>query len=389
MIPIGYSIRSLARRPLTGTLTVVGVALVVFVFAATLMLETGVRDALAKNGSPHNALVLRDGATSETTSFIGRDQFRLLTASPEVAVASDGSPMIAGELMVINNLARIDQNGTANVGIRGISPTSLAVRDTIKIVRGRLPQPGTLEVIVGAAAEGRYVGSRIGESLAFARRSWPVVGIFTGDGSAFESEIWADVQQLMDAYNRTVYSDAVLRLKEPGSLATLTGKVAADPALSSARVWREDRFFDSQSESLRRFIVMLGSFVSVIFAIAAAFGATVTMYGQVARRIVEIGTLRAIGFRRRTVLTVFLRESALLALSSALIGLLAASFLSLATFSSVNMQSFTQVVFHFHLGAGVVIDTLIFTLAVGMLGGFLPAVRAARLPIINAIRGGR
>lgn len=134
---------------------------------------------------------------------------------------------------------------------------------------------------------------------------------------------------------------------------------------------------------------MLGSFVSVIFAIAAAFGATVTMYGPVARRIVEIGTLRAIGFCRRTVLSVFLRESILLALSSALVGLIAASFLSLATFSSVNMQSFTQVAFHFRLGASVIVDTLIFTLLVGLLGGFLPAVRAARLPIINAIRGSR
>jgi putative ABC transport system permease protein len=389
MIPLVYSIRSLLRRPVTATLTIVGLSLVVFVFAAMLMLSNGVRTTLAKNGSPENALVLRDGATSETVSFVSRDQFRLLSASPEIAANADGSPLIGGELLVVTNLDRIDRTGTANVGVRGISPASLAVRNSIRLVRGRLPNPGTLEVMVGTSVEGRYLGSRIGESLSFGRRQWPVVGVFSADGGAFESEVFADAQQTMDAYNRRGYSVAVLRLKDRSALASLSGKVAADPALSTTRVWREDLYFESQSESLRRFIVMLGGFVSVIFAIAAAFGATVTMYAQVAGRVREIGTLRAIGFRRRTVLAVFLREAVLLSLGSALIGLAAASLMSLTTFSSVNMQSFTQVTFHFRFGLSVVVNAVIFSLAMGILGGFLPAARAARLQIVNAIRGGR
>ena len=389
MIPLVYSVRSLSRRPLTATVTVVGLSLVVFVFASVLMLSRGVRETLAKNGSPENALILREGATGEGVSFISRDQLRLLAAEAEVAAGSNGRPLIAGELVVIGELPRSDGVGGANVGMRGISEASLAVRPTVKLVRGRLPRLGTLEVMIGSALDGRYVGGRLGESLSFARRQWPVVGLFEADGSAFESEIWGDAQQLMDAFNRPSFSDAVLRLRDAGALAKLERAMAEDPQLSTLKPWREDRFFDSQSESLRRFIVMLGAFVAVIFAIAAAFGAAITMYAQVAGRVREVGTLRAIGFKRRTVLGVFLRESILLSLVSGLIGTLAASLLSLVSFSTVNQQTFTLVTFHFTFGVGVALGALAFSLAMGLVGGFTPALGAARLPIVSAIRGGR
>lgn len=389
MIPLSYSVRSLWRRPLTLLVTVVGLSLVVFVFAAVLMLSRGVRETLAKNGSPRNAIVLRDGATSEQVSVLGRDQVRLLSAEPEVALGADGKPLLAGELAVIAMLPRSDGAGDANVGIRGISERSLAVRDNVRFVRGRAPRPGTLEVAIGIALEGRYQGSRLGESLSFARRQWPVVGVFAVDGSAFESEVWGDAQELMDAFGRPAYSDAVLRLRDPAALAELSGKVAADPQLATTRVFREDRFFDQQSESLRRFVVMLGAFVAVIFAIAAALGATVTLYAQVASRVREIGTLRALGFRRRTVLSVFLREALLLALLAGAAGTAAASALSLVSFSAMNNQSFTQITFHFAFGTGVAAGAIAFSLAMGLLGGFAPALRAARLPITAAVRGGR
>ncbi len=389
MIPLAYSARSLLRRPLTATVPVVGLALVGCVFAAVRMLSAGVHETLALNGSPDNAIALRDGATSEVSSLISREQLRLLSAEPEVAVASDGKPEIAGEVSVIGSLPRIDGKGNANVGMRGISEESLSVRAGVKVVRGRLPRPGTLEVMVGKSIEGRYTGSRIGETLAFSRREWPVVVVFEAGGSAFESEMWGGAQELMDAFDRPAFSDAIFRLKDAAALASLTGKLAADPQLSTVKVLREDRFFDSQSETLRTFVVALGAFVAVIFAIAAALGAAVTMYAQVAGRVREVGTLRAIGFKRRTVLVVFLREAILLSLVAGVIGTTAASALSLVTFSALNNQSFTQITFHFAFSAGVAVASMIFSVVMGLLGGFSPAVGAARLSIVSAARGGR
>lgn len=389
MIPLAYSARSLLRRPLTAAVTILGLSLVVFVFAAVLMLSAGVRQTLARNGLPDDAIALRDGATSETSSLISRDQLRLLSAEPEVAIGSDGKPEIAGEVSVIGNLPRIDGRGGANVGMRGISEESLEVRSTVKVIRGRLPRPGTLEVMVGKAIEGRYLGSRIGESLSFARREWPVVGVFEAGGAAFELEMWGGAQELMDAFDRQAFSDAIFRLRDAGALAALQGKLAADPQLSTVKVMREDRFYESQSETLRTFVVALGAFVAVIFAIAAALGAAVTMYAQVAGRVREVGTLRAIGFKRRTVLAVFLREAILLSLLAGVLGTAAASALSWVTFSALNNQSFTQITFHFAFSATVAIAAMTFSVVMGLLGGFSPAVGAARLSIVSAARGGR
>ena len=389
MIPVSYSVRSLLRRPLTAAVTIAGLALVVFVFAAVGMLERGVRETLASNGSPNNAMVLRDGAASETVSLLTRAQVRLLSASPELVMDSDGQPLLAGEVVVIANLRQVVGQAGANVGIRGLSPKSLVIRDAVRVIAGRLPNPGTSEVMVGRSAAGRYVGSALGQSISVARRDWPVVGIFAARGSGFESEIWGDALQIMDAFNRTVYSSAVLRLRDPAALATLTRLLASDTQLSTAKIWREDRFYDAQSESLRRFINLLGSFVAVIFALAAALGAAVTMNAQVAGRIREVGTLRAIGFGRATVLGVFLRESLTLSAVSGLLGLLAASLLSRVGFSTLNQQSFTLITFHFSFSFEVAVAAFSFSLAMGLIGGFLPAWTASRLPIVTAIRGAR
>lgn len=388
MIPLSYSIRSLLRRPLTATVTIAGLSLVVFVFVAVLMLSRGVQETLASSGSPGNALILRDGASSEATSGLSRDQVRLLAAQPEIAVSSSGRPLIAGELVLIGGLPRSDGAGNANVSLRGISESSLEVRNTIKIVTGRAPKRGTQEVMLGKSLEGRYVGARPGESIKLARREWQVVGVFEAGGSAFESEVWGDAQVLMGAFNRDGFSDAVLRLKDAASLDTLKAKLAADPQLSSTKVWREDRFFESQSENMRRFFTVLGTFVAVIFAIAAALGAAVTMNAQVAERIREVGALRAIGFSRTTVLGVFLREAILLSVVGAAVGTVLASLLSMVKFTTMNWQSFTEVTFRFGFGPDVVVAAFIFSLVMGTVGGFSPALGAARRPIVASLRGG-
>jgi ABC-type lipoprotein release transport system permease subunit len=388
MIPFNYSLRSLVRRPLTIVVTVIGLGLVVFVFAAVMMLARGVGETLAHNGQADNFLVLRDSAGSEIEGILSRDQVRFLQAMPEVATGTDGKPLLAGEVALIAALPRLGGPSAANVVLRGISDASLQIRSNVKVVKGRLPQPGTSELMVGTSVVGKYVDTNLGDKLTLARRDWNIVGVFSAGGAAFESEIWGDAQQLMDAFNRPVFSDAVGRLKDPSALAVLQAKVAADPQLSSEKVWREDTFFESQSAETRRFVYILGIFIAVIFAAAAAMGAAVTMYAQVAGRIREVGTLRAIGFRRRTVLAVFLREAVLLSLVGGFIGTLAATGLSFVTFVTSNQQTFSEVTFHFGFGPEVAYSALIFSLVMGLLGGFTPAWRASRLSIVAATRGG-
>ncbi len=387
MIPFNYSLRSLVRRPLTIVVTVLGLSLVVFVFAAVLMLARGVGETLAHNGQADNVLVLRESAGSEVQGIMSRDQLRFLQAMPEIATGSDGKPLIAGEVVLIAALPRLNDPSAANVVLRGIGDNSLQIRNNVKVIQGRLPQPGTSELMVGTSVAGKYVDTKLGDKLNVARRDWNIVGVFSADGAAFESEIWGDAQQLMDAFNRPVYSDAVARIKDRSQVAVLQAKVAADPQLSSQKVWREDVFFESQSAETRRFIYLLGVFIAVIFAAAAAMGAAVTMYAQVAGRIREVGTLRAIGFRRRAVLAVFLRESLLLSVLGGVIGTLGATVLSFVTFVTNNQQTFSEVTFHFGFGPEVAVYSLVFSLVMGLLGGFTPAWRASRLSIVAATRG--
>jgi putative ABC transport system permease protein len=388
MIPSIYSLRSLIRRPFTIGVTVAGLSLVVFVFAAVLMLARGVGETLAHNGQPDNVLILRDSAGSEVQGVMSRDQLRFLQAMPEIATGSDGKPLIAGEVVLIAALPRIGDASAANVVLRGIAESSMQIRTTVKVTQGRLPQPGTSELMVGAAVAGKYTDTKLGDKLNVARRDWNIVGVFSADGAAFESEIWGDALQLMDAFNRPVYSDAVARVKDRSAVAVLQAKVAADPQLSSQKVWREDVFFESQSAETRRFIYLLGVFIAIIFAAAAAMGAAVTMYAQVAGRIREVGTLRAIGFKRRAVLVVFLREALLLSLLGGVIGTLGATALSFVSFVTNNQQTFSEVTFHFGFGPEVAVSALVFSLVMGLLGGFTPAWRASRLSIVAATRGG-
>jgi putative ABC transport system permease protein len=390
MIPLSYSVRSLSRRPFTVIVTLVGLTLVVLVFAAVLMLSHGVRETLAKNGSPDNFVALRDGATSEATSIVSIDQVRLFSAEPELVRGAGGQALIDAELVVIGAFQRPSATGTANVLVRGVGPQALAVRPSVRVTQGRAPHPETSEIMIGKSLVGAYEGFQLGTKLSFAKRDWDIVGVFDAEGAAFESEIWGDVDQIADAFSRHgAYSEIVGRAQDRSTgVALLQGKVASDPQLSTLKVWREDAFFDTQSASLRNLITGLGLFVAIIFSIAAALGAAITMYAQVAGRVREVGTLRALGFRRRSVLMVFLRESVLLSLVGGVLGIALASLFSLASFSASNQNSFTEVTFHFRFGADIAVASLIFALIMGLLGGFSPAWRASRLSIVSATRGG-
>ena len=386
MIPLSYNVRSILRRRFSAFAAAFGLGLVVFVFAAVLMLARGVEETLKATGTRENAILLRKGSTSELTSFLPREAAKTFAADPAVA-SEGGKPIASPELFVIFQLPRIDRSGTANVGIRGVTRDGwdLLRSRSIKLVEGRPPQWATSEIIIGRAARGRYTGAEIGQSITIARRQWQVVGIFDTGGAAFDSEIWADADQIMDAARRTGYSTMTVRLRSPGDFDGLRTKVDADPRWN-LEAKREDRFYEEASGQLAGFIRVLGTVISIIFSLGAMLGAMITMYAQVASRVREVGTLRALGFRRRTVLGSFLVESLMLALVGAVAGCVFASFLAAATFTTTNWSSFTEIKFRFHYAPDIALKATFFAILMGLLGGLFPAARAARLQIAEATK---
>jgi len=387
MIPLSYNVRSILRRRFSAFATAFGLGLVVFVFAAVLMLARGVEETLKSTGVRENAIVLRKGSTSELTSFLPREGAKTFAADPAVAVEG-GRQVASPELFVIFQLPRADGNGTANVGLRGITRDGweLLRSKSVKLIEGRPPQWGTSEVIVGRAGRGRYTGAEIGQSITIARRQWQVVGVLEAGGAAFESEIWADADQIADAARRTGYSTMTVRLKSPSEFDSLRTTVDADPRWN-LEAKREDRFYEEASGPLATFIRVLGTVIAVFFSFGATLGAMITMYAQVASRVREVGTLRALGFRRRSVLGSFLIESLILALLGAAAGCVFAALLGATTFTTTNWTSFTEIKFRFHFAPEIAVKATIFAIVMGFLGGLLPAARAARLQIAEATKG--
>src|SRR5690348_2881436 len=385
-IPFSYVWRSLWARRLTTALTVGGVALVVFVFAGVLMLARGLEATLVETGSPDNVIVLRRSATSELSSQVDRATADALEAESGVARAGDGRALLSREVMLIINLYKKKSGALGNVSTRGVSPRALELRHATRILQGRPIQFGTHEVVVGKSIAAQFKGVNLGAELAFAGDRWTIVGIMDAGGTGFDSEIWGDVDQFMQAAGRPVYSSLTLRLTNPGQFDQLKTRLQADPRFQSIEPKHEREYYREQSQTLAKFIRILGLVVTTIFSFGAMIGAMITMYAAVANRTVEVGTLRALGFRRRSVLGAFLVESVLLALVGGALGVALAALLSLARISVVNFQSFSEIGFGFALSPGVITRALIFAVVMGVVGGFLPAVRAARLNIVNALR---
>jgi ABC-type lipoprotein release transport system permease subunit len=390
-VPAVYNVRSLTVRRVTSFLTASGLAAVVFVFCTVLMLAAGIQRTLAATGSPDNAKIIRKGAQNEIQSGIEPEITRLITALPEVGLGKDGKALSSGELTVLifalREGATSDEQGS-NVTVRGVAPAAFELREGLR-VDGRRFQPGTSEILIGKGLVGRFQGMRPGGQVRFARRDWSVVGVIDAGGSAYDSEIWGDVDQFMDAFQRRpAVSSLTVRLREPAAFTALRDRLAADPQLSTMEVKREVDYWAAQSESFATFIRALGLSVAFIFAFGAILGAMITMYAQVAARTREIGTLRAIGFRRVAVLVSFVFESILLALVAGGVGVAGASLMQLVSFSTMNFQSFSEVTFGFRLTGGIVAASLAFAAVMGYAGGLLPALRAARMPIVQATRGG-
>ena len=384
-IPFSYSLRNLWTRRLTTVLTASGMALVVYVFAATLMLVEGLRETLVATGSFDNVVVLRKAAVSEVQSGVGREQAAVVESVPGAVLGADGRPLLAKELVVLVNLSRRGSGKPANVVIRGIGAASAALRPQVHLAAGRMPRPGMAEVAAGRSIAERFQGAGLGETLHFAGRQWQVVGVLEAGRTGFSSEIWGDVDLLMQAFRRPVYSSVIFRLQDPATFAAVRERIETDPRLT-VEAKRETRYYADQSEAMARFLRILGLTLTVIFSIGAVIGAMITMYAAVANRTAEIGTLRALGFRRSSILAAFLVESILLALAGGAVGLFLASFLQAFTVTTMNWQSFSQLAFGFHLTPRIVLATILFSLAMGFVGGFLPSVRASRLEIVDSLR---
>lgn len=386
-IPLMYSVRNMWTRKLTTVLTVAGMSLVVFVFAAVLMLAQGLRKTLVQTGSYDNVVVIRKSAESEVQSGVERLQASIIETSPEIAVDSDGKPLVAKELVVLITLPKRGTDKPSNVVIRGIGEKSMVLRPQVKLIQGRMPRPGSSEIIAGSSIARRFAGGGLGESLRFAMREWSVVGIFDAGNTGYSSEIWGDVNQLMQAFRRPAYSSILLRLRESSAFDRVKRTVENDPRLSLEAL-RETRYYEKQSEIMAKFLRILGITLTLIFSTGAILGAMITMYTAVANRVSEIGTLRAIGFQRRSILFAFLAESLALGGLGGIIGLVSASFLQLFTVSTLNFQTFSELAFTFSLTSEIALAAFGFSLFMGFVGGVLPAVRAARMNIVEALRTG-
>ena len=384
MIPLYYHSRSLWARRLSTGLTVGGLSLVVYVFATVLMFAHGIEKALAVGGSPQNVVLLRKGATSEVASGIDRDAVRAVATLPEVARSVEGVPLAAGEVVVLVALPRDGAFVTAPA--RGIVAESIEARaSTVSIVEGRWPRPGSNEIALGSSLVGRVFGAFVGGELQMASQRWPIVGRFAARGSAFESEIWADRQRLGDAFDRSSWSSAIVRLTSEGRFDAFRHRLETD-ARFGLHTTRESAYWEGQATATASFIRALGLFATFVFSFGAVLGAMITLYAQVASRTREIGTLRALGFRQRSVLAGFLLESLLLGAAGGGLGALAALAMKWVSIRTLNFQTFSEMRFSFDPTPGILAAALAFGAFMGLAGGLLPALRAARLDILEAVR---
>jgi putative ABC transport system permease protein len=384
-VPFSYSMRNLLTRRLTTVLTAGGMALVVFVFSAILMLADGLQKTLVDTGAYDNAVVIRKGSGTEMQSGIEREKADIIESYSEIALGHDGRRLLAKEMVVLINMPKKDGNKPSHVMIRGIGEASLQLRPQIRMVEGRLPRLNSPEIIVGKSIHRIFKNVGIDESIRCGLYTWRIVGIFDAGNTAFSSEIWGDANQLMQAFRRPVYSSITFKLRNPAEFDAVKSRIENDPRLT-LEAKRETKYYLDQSEVMAKFLRILGFSLTLIFSTGAVIGAMITMYAAVATRTREIGTLRSLGFRRRSILAALIIESLILGFIGGCAGLFMASFMQLITISTMNFQNFAELAFSFVLTIENVCQAMAFSLLMGILGGVLPAVRAARMNIVDALR---
>ncbi len=384
-IPISYNTRNLRMRPGATAMTALGIALTVAIAIMIMALLAGLRQAFVTSGDPLNVLVMRKGAEAEMSSYFMHDAFNTMRYFPEVARDSRGEPLASGELVVAIVLPRRGELGEVNVTTRGMMPSGLELRPKVKLVEGRWWRPGSREVVVSRSIHERFASADPGEELRFGRGLWTVVGIFDAGGSAYESEIWGDVHQMANDFNRTRgYSSALLRATDPLALQRLKARMSEDQRLTLNGLL-ETEYYAQQTRSGAP-IQFVGTIVAFIMAVGSCFAAMNTMYAAVAYRGREIATLRTMGFSRPSILTSFLLESVLLACVGWAAGVLLMLPFNGMTTGTSNQTTFSEVVFRMRMTPSVLLVALAFAVSMGVIGGLAPAWHASKQDIIAALR---
>ena len=384
-IPFYYILKNFVARKLTAGITIGGIALVVFVFAAVLMMADGIRKTLATTGSEDNVVITRKSSTGEITSIIDRTTADLISTLQFVQKDETGNALMTYDGVTVINAPKKD-GGISNLAVRGVSETAMSIRNKITIVKGRMFTFGSRELIVGTALVKTFDKIDIGDKIKFGGDDWTIVGEMEAEKSGFESELWCDVGQLQLAMNRDAFSTLTFRKTSDADIEMMKIMFAGDKRLNQYEPENERRYFEKQSEAMRMFIQILGITITVIFSLGAMIGAMITMYAAVANRTTEIGTLRALGFGRSSILTAFLIESIITALLGGIIGIGLASILQFFSISTLNFGSFTELSFSFSMTSSVFSGSMIFSLLMGIIGGFLPALKASRMSILSALR---
>jgi len=384
-LPIGYSLRSLAVRWKSTLLAMIGIGLVVAVFVGLLSMASGFRLALRASGTVGNAIVLQKGAMSELGSSFSKAAGDWVADDSRIAHGSDGAPLVSPELVAVVALPNRSDGELSNIGVRGVTPAAFNVRNGVTIVEGRRALPGLFEIMVGRQALNRIRGLDVGSQISMMKRGFEVVGVFSAEGSSFESEIWGDFDAMASAFNRAGTENSLtVRLADPSVLPSFDRELQANLQYP-LEMMGERKYYEDQAGPLSRFLGGLAAFVAVVMGIGAVFAAMNTMYAIVANRTREVGTLRALGFSRSAVLMAFVLEGLFLAVAGGGLGCLL-SFLMNGLRTSSTTASMSEIVFAFRVTPVDLGYGLLFAATMGVIGSLLPALRAARMPIISALR---
>jgi ABC-type lipoprotein release transport system permease subunit len=386
-IPLIYNVRSVIQRPMSTALTALGIGLVVAVFVAMLALANGFAAALVRTGSADNVVVLRRGADTEMSSGLSRETIDIIGSFPHIATGSDGRPMLSPETFVVINLPRTggDTLAVSNVVARGVSDRAFEVRRNIVVTEGRRFASGKSEICLGDKLVGRFLNTGLGQTMRFGNRDWTVVCHFSAAGSSFESEIWGENEQFQGVFRGNVFQSATFRLKDPKGFEEAKRALQDDQRIQ-VDAHQEFEFYAEQSKLLGTILRFLAVMVTSIMAVGAVFGAVNTMYAAVSSRTPEIAVLLTLGFQPRSILASFLAESAVIAFVGGVIGCLLALPMNGVVTSTTNWASFSELAFAFSVTPRLLLEGLIFAVVMGVVGGFFPARRASRMPVVQALR---
>jgi putative ABC transport system permease protein len=381
-----YNLRNLRARWKVTLLAIFGIALVVAAVVVIASMSAGFQIALSSTGSDKNAIVVQRGSMSELTSWINIGNVQTILSDPRIARDAQGTPLASCEIVVIASKPKKADNQPTNITLRGVTPMAFNVRNNIKLVDGRMFTPGLFEVIVGKKISERVNGLDIGDTLRVQRKDFKVVGLFTAEGSSFESEMWGDYNALGPAVNRTGGCESVTaRMVNPGNIGRFDKDLRANPQMQ-VQAASERQYYEDQAGNLGTVLKILAAFVGIVMGIGAVFGAMNTMYAIVSQRTREIGTLRALGFSRMTILFSFVTESVFLAVVGGALGCVLALPMQGFTAGTGNTQSFSELAFAFQITPPIIVVGMAFAVIMGILGGLLPAFRASRMPITKALR---